>query len=550
VRSRWGTLAFPEPKRLYGRCRTCNGLVVYLDVDRHLYFYANGNLHPDSHRVDFMEDPSARDQVRGIEPANQSPEPMKQGRVIQRVTDVGCYYRVGAVESGLCTMQDEQDVEFDLTIAQKLGVDVKEIMAAREWEVRRLTTFDEIADVLGCTIRHDRANKLILLCAGLLTFTDEDQINILMSGESAGGKSYTALEVASYFPRDIVRIIATASPTAFFHDEGEWDKETRILRVSVRQKLLIFLDQPHYTLMEKLRPLLSHDRRELLYKITDKSKCGSLRTKNVILEGYPTVLFCAAKLSLDEQERTRVFILSPQTDQGKLEESIRLRITRDGDRQAFRDWIALHPRRRWLRARIEAVRNTGIDQIVVEEQDSVYSKFMETHKRLAPRHQRDIGRILALIKAHALLNWSHREQPRPRTIIANRDDVEAGFLLYSEVAKSNELGLAPQIYEIYESVIKPHLDPLQPLRKDIIAASYFEQYGRPLPWLKLDREILPALGASGLIRLEPDPTDRRRMVVCPPHQVNISPQPAAQTILTESGVHPPYLHLQEGLKQA
>jgi hypothetical protein len=452
---------------------------------------------------------------------------MKQGWVVQRVTEAGYYYRVGDVESDLCSMQDEQDGEFDVRLAKKLGVNIKEIMAAREYEIQRPTTFDEVADVLGSTIRHDRASKLILLCGAILTFTDEDQMNILMSGESAGGKSYTALEVASYFPRDIVQIIATASPTSFIHD-AQWDEEAKVLRKDLRQKLLIFLDQPHYQLMEKLRPLLSHDQRELLYKTTDKSKRGSLRTKSTIIQGYPTVIFCAAKLSLDEQERTRVFILSPQTSQDKLEESIRLRITKDGDREAFKDWTLLHPRRRWLKARIERIRNAKINQVIIEEQNLVYSRFMETHKRLAPRHQRDIGRILALIKAHALLNWNHRKRPHEETIIADHEDIEAGFSLYSEIAKPNELGLAPQLYEMYETIIKPHLDPLQPLRKDMIAAVYQEQYGRPLPWRKLDREILPALEAAGLIRLEPDPQDRRRMVVCPPYVGNIVTEATVQ----------------------
>jgi len=172
------------------------------------------------------------------------------------------------------------------------------------YEVRRPTNFEEVAEVLGCTIRHDQANKLILFAAGCLTFSDEDQFNILMSGESAGGKSYTAQEVVSYFPSDVIRWIGGASPSAFYHDEnlGKWDPENHVLRVELRQKILIFLDQPGYQLMEKFRPLLSHDRRELLYKITDKSKHGALRTKNVVLVGFPTVIFCAAKLSLDEQE--------------------------------------------------------------------------------------------------------------------------------------------------------------------------------------------------------------------------------------------------------
>jgi len=130
------------------------------------------------------------------------------------------------------------------------------------------------------------------------------------------------------------------------------------LVVDLRGKLIIFLDMPHYSLLERLRPLLSHDRRELLYKITDKSKRGALRTKNVLIVGYPTIWFCVAKLSRDDQERTRCIALSPETSAEKLIESLRLAVARVGDREAFKQWLRSHPRRRWLKAR--AKRSTRV----------------------------------------------------------------------------------------------------------------------------------------------------------------------------------------------
>ena len=120
--------------------------------------------------------------------------------MIQRVTDVGYYYRAGEVELGPFTVADEDDSKFRADLASKLGVEPKEIHRAHLEELVRPTTFNEVAEALGSTIRHDQPTKLILFCAMLLTFTDEDQVNVLMSGESAGGKSYNALEVAAYFP--------------------------------------------------------------------------------------------------------------------------------------------------------------------------------------------------------------------------------------------------------------------------------------------------------------------------------------------------------------
>jgi hypothetical protein len=452
--------------------------------------------------------------------------------VTQRITDIGYYYSTATQELGPFSVQDEQDPKFDEKLAKRLGVSPKEILKARLREIDRPTDFNEIAEVLSSTIRRDQPTKSMLFASGILTFTDEDQVNILMSGESAGGKSYNALEVAAYFPSDMVLIIATASPTAFVHDVGKWDNEAKVVRLDLGRLIIIFLDQPHYTLMERLRPLLSHDTRQLLYKITDKSKRGALRTKNVVLTGFASFWFCAVKLSLDEQERTRVFILSPETSPEKLEESLRLAIAKVGDREGFKFWVESHPRRKWLKTRIATIRAAQINQVIVKNQEEIYKRFRESHSRLAPRHQRDLPRILALIKAHALLNFLHRESPQHGTIVANDQDIEAGFWLYSLIARSNELGLSPQVYEIYESVVNPHLSSDQGLRKEEISQFYFEKYGRPLGWKRLELEILPALAASGLICLGPDPNDRRRILVYPPNAGQISQRNPQQNNLS------------------
>lgn len=438
-------------------------------------------------------------------------------QVAIRITDVGTYYKNLLSESeelGPFTVEQEQDPLFDVDLARRLHVEPKEILAARLSEIKRPTTFQECAEVLGSTIRHDIASKLILFAADLLTFTDQDQINIVMSGESAGGKSYNVLEVASYFPKDMLITIATASPTAFFHDQGVWDSERSLLRVDLEGKIVIFLDMPHYMLMERLRPLASHDQRNLLYKITDRSKKGSLRTKNVEIHGYPTLEFCAAKFGLDEQEKTRVIMLSPETDPAKLSESIRLKISRDADRNQWNAWVQSHPRRRWLKARIEQLRTANVKQVIVPSEDEIFKNFAAMHPRLNPRHQRDISRIVGLMKAHALLNWHFRESPTSGTILASKQDIDAGFWLYDLIAKPNELGVPPQVYEIYQNVIMPLLNDTGVTRQTCLT-KYYEVYGRTLDEIKLRREILPSLESCGLIMQEPDPGDKRRLLIYP-----------------------------------
>jgi len=530
------------PTKRFGECLTCarSDLVFHPGPGAGIppggmWVDARGGIHGEGHQIKELPNPQESESPKD-EPLVLDPSEVL--KVTQRITDVGYYYRAGDNELGPFTVQDEQDLGFDSRLAKDLGVEVKDVLKARLAEVQRPTTFDEIAEVLGSTIRRDQAPKLILFSSGLLDFTDQDQINILMSGESAGGKSYTALEVLSYFPSELVRKIATASPTAFFHDHGVWDQERRVLVVDLKQKIILFLDQPHYSLLERLRPMLSHDTSALLYKITDKSKRGSLRTKNVELLGYPTIVFCAARLSLDDQERTRVFILSPETSAEKLEESLRLAVARVGDRDAFKQWLESNPLRCWLKARVAAIQSACVDDVILPDQEKIYRRFLASHSRLAPRHQRDLPRILALIKAHALLNCWHREKQTDRTIIASEEDIEAGFWLYGLVAKPNELGLSPQVYEIYESVIKPLVTRDGMVDRQTILAGYHQQYGRFLSEEKLRREILPALEASGLVMQAPDPDDKRKMLVCTPHVAAISEPVPVETIGGTSGGHP------------
>jgi hypothetical protein len=446
---------------------------------------------------------------------------------------MGSYYATQQRELGPFNTEEEQDADFDVRLAEQLKVQPKAILEARLREILRPTSFQEVAEVLSSTVRFDEGNKLILFAAGLLTFTDQDQINIVEAGESSAGKSYNVLEVANYFPKDMIIVIATASPTAFFHDQGVWDSERSLLRVDLEGKIVIFLDMPHYMLMERLRPLASHDQRDLLYKITDRSKKGNLRTKNVELHGYPTLIFCAASFKLDEQEKTRVIMLSPETNSEKLSESIRLKIARDADRNQWDTWVQSHPRRRWLKARIDQLRTVNIKQVILPDEDEIYEVFKAKHPRLNPRHQRDISRILGLMKAHALLNWCHRESIAPGTIKATKEDINAGFWLYEKIATPNELGVPPQVYNIYREAILPLLNGAG-IRRQEILTKYYQVYGRTLDEVKLRKDILPCLESCGLIMQEADPDDKRRQLIYP-----TTIQPPPQTIVETSRIPTP-----------
>jgi len=463
--------------------------------------------------------------------------------VSMRVSAEGYWYQNGEKQHGPFTVQQEKETGFTEKLAVQLGCAVELIQAARLKTVLRPMTLDSLDEILGTTIRQDYATKLILFLSGLLTFTNEDQINVLMAGEASAGKSYLAIQITSYFPPGIPLLIGTASPAAFIHDVGEYDKETHIVRIDLRNKIIVLLDQPHYSLLQRLRALLSHDVKELQFKITDKTRSGANRTKNVIIVGFPTFIFCSAKMSLEEQELTRCFILSPETSQEKLDESLRLLAAKVGNREAFKQWVENHPLRKLLKDRISALKAALIHEVVIPDEEAIYARFVKQHHRLAPRHQRDFPRILSLIKAHALLNFAHRDKPEgnDRTILATEEDTEAAFQLYGRISESNELGLAPEIYELYTQILKPLLTEQQLVTRQQLLNRYYQFYGRFLNEQRLRKEILPPLEAKGLILQESDPSDRRRMLIAPTGVENIVVRCVGDTSESQT---PPISHIE------
>ena len=400
----------------------------------------------------------------------------------------------------------------------------------------KLLSSQELISILGLTIKKDEENKLITFLCELSAFTEGSQFNISFNAPSSTGKSYIPTEIARLFPEEDVIEIGYCSPTAFFHDIGEYIKEKGGYLVDLSRKILIFLDQPHTQLLERLRPLLSHDKKEISVKITDKTQKFGMKTKNVLLKGYPSVIFCTAGLRIDEQEATRFLLLSPEVNHEKIRQGILESIKKEADAESYKSWLDENPERKLLKERIRAIKLEGIREIRIANYQKVVERFFSEHKVLKPRHQRDIKRLTSLIKSFALINLWWREKSGT-TITANEDDIEQAFKIWDAISVSQELNLPPYIYNLYQEVILKAWNDKNSNRSEGFAEitgalglsrqellqKHFEVYGRMLDTNQLRQQILPMLETAGLIVQEADPSDKRKMLIYPTALSTISP---------------------------
>lgn len=381
----------------------------------------------------------------------------------------------------------------------------------------------ELLETLGLTIKHDEVNKLITFYPMLLAYTESSQMNISYSAPSCTGKSYIPTEEGQLFPEKDVIEVGYCSSTAFFHDNGNYNKETNTIIINFAGIILIFLDQPHTQLLQHLRPLLSHDKKEILVKITDKSQKGGHRTKNVLLTGYPTVIFCTAGLNIDEQEATRFILLSPETSCEKIRAGVNEKIDKEADKTAYKRWLEENPQRILLKERILAIKQEKVKDIKIGDPKKLKELFFNKYgNSLKPRHQRDIGKIISLIKGRTLLNLWFREK-EGSTLITSDDDIEQGFNLWCEVSESQELNLPPFVYKLYQEIILPAYEQKgSGIERNEVLKKHFKVYGRPLSEKSFRLEIIPMLENAGLIYQEEDKDDRRKRLIYPTTSSTIS----------------------------
>ncbi|MGH7234250.1 MAG: hypothetical protein ACREF7_02285, partial [Candidatus Saccharimonadales bacterium] len=316
-------------------------------------------------------------------------------------------------------------------------------------------TLDDVAKVLSLTITDDEVNKKIVFLVMLSAYTDKSQLNVSLNAPSSTGKTYLATEIAELFPDEDKVERSGASPTSFFYGAGVFDKERQAKIVSLSRKILLFYDQPDFSLLEKLRSLMSHDKKEITHALTNK-KGGRNQTDMIIVEGFPAFIFCSASLRLDEQEATRSILISPEATAAKMRRSLEMLLERWSNVEKFKASLDARPARIALKERIVAIREEHVGEVLISDDDkaAIKDRFLSMIHVLKPRNQRDLMHLLQTIKVIALLNVWYRRQP-DGSVVASQSDISQAFELWDEFFEAQNLGISPSVLSIYKKYIVP-----------------------------------------------------------------------------------------------
>jgi len=261
-------------------------------------------------------------------------------------------------ENCLCRDNHHGKKERDLTDSIKKVIDVLVSTAplrkktAEERIVNHGRQIEQIENYLNSIIKLDPRLVKLLVRVYFSSYTN-NPINTAILAPSSEGKTFATVEVSKIFPeKDIIKV-GRLSPTALIHQEGFYidedgnnieeevdsldekilnskgkeqaklKKELRVLMkraricVDLTHKTLLFLDNPSPATFEVLKPIMSHDVKEITYMTTG----DKLKVKKSVIRGWPAFIFCSAKNEekneVWQEINTRVVVTAPNSDVAK-----------------------------------------------------------------------------------------------------------------------------------------------------------------------------------------------------------------------------------------
>jgi hypothetical protein len=260
--------------------------------------------------------------------------------------------------------------------------------------------------------------------------------HLLLVGPPAAGKSYTLQAVLRLLPAEAYHTIDAGSPRVLIYDDA--DLRHRVVVFGEVDSLPAGEDNPAAS---AVRNLLQDHR--LHYKVAVRDPESGAFTVKAIAKPGPSVLVTTAVRGLGGQLGTRVFTLPVPEDADQIRQALKAQAV-----------LELHggaePDQALVAFQAYLQRLAPIDVVV-----PFVPVLAEAVGRSAnaTRILRDFARLLALVKAVALLRQAHRERNAAGRIVATVADYAAVFDLVGAMYSAGLSGASEPVRAVVAAVV-------------------------------------------------------------------------------------------------
>jgi hypothetical protein len=302
-------------------------------------------------------------------------------------------------------------------------------------EVRAIASSQNVLDRFASTMRdlgvvgEERLAKLLYLAVTSRLLAQP--VSVAVKGPSSGGKSYSVGKVLLFFPAEAYYELSAMSEKALVYSEEPLTHRFLVIceAAGMKGEFAEYL----------VRSLLSEGR--LRYETVEKTAGGALESRLIEREG-PTGLIVTTTLASMHPENETRYVSVTVADTPEQTEHILMSMARE----ATTSTVDLSAWRDFQRALESGPRNVVIP-------------FAETLVTLIPpvavRLRRDFGKLLTLIRTHALIHQETRALDDLGRLVAEPDDYAAVYELVADlIAAGVEATVPPQVRETVETVAR------------------------------------------------------------------------------------------------
>jgi len=381
----------------------------------------------------------------------------------------------------------------------------------------------------------ETATQLVFLTA-LSAYTN-DPINLFLKGPSSIGKTYITTTVVKMFPKEDVWMLGGLSPKALIHlhaqlvdenlqpidldqkpskdadlkDVVEWREKLRHAKylIDLSKKILVFLEAPSIDTFMMLRPILSHDEFQIEYKFVTET----LRTRTVVIQGWPATIFCTTSEKYIEELATRSITVSPVESEEKYKRANILA----AEQAMFPQQSDEHEQN--LKSYLASMRNFMDTPVFIP----FAKQLADIYPTKLPRAMRDFKMLLRLIKTNAAFHLFHRVSlvieksgmETKRYILADARDAYVALSLFYSAWETTVSGLPEGVLDFY------YHGCLEAAGPDLLGFHSREAILKYRTIRKQDisyrtaMRYLDQLVNAGYLDEEPDPDDKRTKLYYP-----------------------------------
>lgn len=337
----------------------------------------------------------------------------------------------------------------------------------------------------------DDANLLLTFLV-MLSCKSDMPLNLEMVGQSASGKTYLTLTARNGFPKSMCMVLAGASREALKYDYDEIDEKGNFI-VHVEGKCIVVLEKDEsYSFMKKMKPLMSGDDTELVWKTPIKNELtGEIETRDFIIRGQPSFITLTTRNPKEQEQVTRQLLMTPDTTTDKVANVVKNSLQSRARPESF----TVHPDLTLLQASMLSLNKHRVRNIFAP----LMGEFFPARNA---QHQRDINKVLSLIDSVALVHQNQRptEEMDGRTyLLASVEDNLIGLVLADLVLRASLSGVPDDSWLLFTEMVEME-ESKRPLTIDNIL-QWMHLHAFSMSKNALREKHLPTLEDAGLIEV-------------------------------------------------